>query len=1046
MTPLNEVQFVGNVKSWIDQICRTEGPDFPFEKAEMEDYPSGKRTRKDLVLFNREGKKVLSGEVKLPDRMDGRTPYDSDLIEDAHIKASTDGIDYFFTWNVNSFVLWQTYKAGTPLADRRVFGQDWFEYRDSEHLRRPEAEEGIKARLREFLRFFAEILSDKRPFPLLALDKRFIHVLKRALDGPQNHSRTAIARRAEEDKRFLRQVERWVRDNLGTEFRREDQDLLVETAARFSCYVLTIKILFYDALCRQYEELPKLAVSSSTKAEQLERKFEKAFRHAEEVSGDYETVFHGDEFGNCLPLLNDVVVDDWRRLIKQVDDYDFTSIPYDIIGSIFEGLISPVERHRNGQHYTKSEIVDLINAFCIRNAADVVIDPACGGGTFLVRAYARKQWLEKKEKKNRTHENRLCEIYGTDVSIYPAHLTVVSLATRDLGSEANYPRIANDDFFHIRRGVKAFPAGVERKGKLAKVIPAALNQVDAIVGNPPYVRQEFIDARHKRTYAATVLQEWPDFKPSGRSDLHVYFWPHASSFLPDDKGYFGFLTSSSWLDVEYGFALQRWILENFCIEAILESSVEPWFSDARVATAVTVLRREPALKKRMDNLVRFVQVRRPLEEIYTNIEVGDDRLDAAEKLRVRILETKRNSETADWRIRVVRQRDLIEGPDKENPSHHRGGKWGIPLRAPDIYFELMDRFGDKFIPLKEQAEVRFGVKTGCDAFFFPRDITDEVVGKLDDAELKKRYGISKKDTKKIRICKAGDGSVHTIEAEFLEPVIATVMELDSPVVNDSLLEHHVLLVSKPKSQLRGTQVLKYLRYGETHPMGSREKSPVHEKETVAARTSEQRFWYDITDGPRPRLCWPKAHQYKHTVSRNPKRWILNCRLYAVDPKEGIDDVLLQGALLSTITILMKFLYGRSTGREGNLDTMVSDVQAMPVLDLRGLDQPSMRRISDALKVLVTQKTENIASEAASGVRRKLDDAVLMALGATVESDRNRLIDTLYSSLTEQVAETRRLELIAQKNRLKAARGGESTPDTTVNSVWKIPDETDEAEA
>jgi hypothetical protein len=120
MNPLHEVQFVGNVKSWIDEICRAEGSDFPFAKAEMEDYPSGKRTRKDLVLFDRAGKKVLSGEVKLPDRVDGRTPYDSELVEDAHQKASIDGIDYFFTWNVNSFVLWQTYKPGTPLADHRV--------------------------------------------------------------------------------------------------------------------------------------------------------------------------------------------------------------------------------------------------------------------------------------------------------------------------------------------------------------------------------------------------------------------------------------------------------------------------------------------------------------------------------------------------------------------------------------------------------------------------------------------------------------------------------------------------------------------------------------------------------------------------------------------------------------------------------------------------------------------------------------------------------------------------------------------------------------
>jgi hypothetical protein len=45
------------------------------------------------------------------------------------------------------------------------------------------------------------------------------------------------------------------------------------------------------------------------------------------------------------------------------------------------------------------------------------------------------------------------------------------------------------------------------------------------------------------------------------------------------------------------------------------------------------------------------------------------------------------------------------------------GKWGRFLRAPDLYFELMRRFRDHFVRLGEIAEVRFGVKSGCDAFF-----------------------------------------------------------------------------------------------------------------------------------------------------------------------------------------------------------------------------------------------------------------------------------------------------------------------------------------
>src|SRR5208337_2990561 len=52
-----------------------------------------------------------------------------------------------------------------------------------------------------------------------------------------------------------------------------------------------------------------------------------------------------------------------------------------------------------------------------------------------------------------------------------------------------------------------------------------------------------------------------------------------------------------------------------------------------------------------------------------------------------------------------------------------GGKWGKYLRAPNFYFRVMERYGRGFVPLGEIATIRFGVKSGCDAFFMPRDVS-----------------------------------------------------------------------------------------------------------------------------------------------------------------------------------------------------------------------------------------------------------------------------------------------------------------------------------
>src|SRR3972149_8028570 len=138
MSTLNEVQFVAEVKSWVDEICRSKDASFPFAKAEIEVRSKGKRERRDFVLLNHRGEKVLTGEVKLPDRPDGRNPYAEELVLDAQEKANAVGADYFFTWNVNRMVLWKTFVAGLPVADRSIDFFGWASVRNSDELSRPE--------------------------------------------------------------------------------------------------------------------------------------------------------------------------------------------------------------------------------------------------------------------------------------------------------------------------------------------------------------------------------------------------------------------------------------------------------------------------------------------------------------------------------------------------------------------------------------------------------------------------------------------------------------------------------------------------------------------------------------------------------------------------------------------------------------------------------------------------------------------------------------------------------------------------------------------
>jgi hypothetical protein len=105
----------------------------------------------------------------------------------------------------------------------------------------------------------------------------------------------------------------------------------------------------------------------------------------------------------------------------------------------------------------------------------------------------------------------------------------------------------------------------ESAGKLV------LDDLDAVVGNPPYIRQEELPRPYKDQIETIFRSEWPgQTLPSGRSDIYVYFFTHGAALIKAG-GYLGFVTSIGWLDTDYGFRLQEFLLKNFCIIAVIES-------------------------------------------------------------------------------------------------------------------------------------------------------------------------------------------------------------------------------------------------------------------------------------------------------------------------------------------------------------------------------------------------------------------------------------------------------------------------------------------
>ena len=1092
---MNEWEFTADVASWLNAIL-TRDRGLPFSQAKCEQQTKGSAKRRDLTLLDQSQGPVLTGEVKLPYQEDGGTPYISRVVTDARRKAQRAGAKFFFTWNVNEFVLWETAPSKTSWQDQNY--KSWYVanvHREGQ-LEHPMVLDTIKDWLVVFLNDFAKILLGTIPIGHKLPDEKFIEALDSSLRMPINLNLDELCARYKKAP-FRAKLDQWMREEQGWIIY-DDPDGVqenLERAARFACYGLVNKLVFYEALLKRYGvKMDRVSAPTHiTEGEELRLHLESYFAQAKRVTGDYETVFGEthQSVGNLIPFYANGAVVHWRQLIEQIHLFDFSKLDYEVIGNMCERLLSPEERHKYGQFYTRVEVVDLINSFCIRTGNECVMDPACGGGTFLVRAYARKRELSPERK----HGQLLKDIFGVDISNFATHMTTINLATRDLIDDENYPQIARSDFFNVE-AQKAFlklPTRMKTKGLGADghrdvEVPA----LDAVVGNPPYVRQEDIpkSAGGKnpppgtKDYYRLLANREAGANLSARSDVHCYFWPHASSFLKPD-GYLCLITSSQWLDVEYGFRLQDWILQNFEVISILESIDEPWFVGARVATAVTILRRQADVGKRMDNMIRFVQLRRPIAEILAHDGTTAGAVGSADAFRDEILGIHQNTSNERYRARLVPQGDLwtegvrlgvMMGKSQENTtdgedadlSHRQyyGGKWGVFLRAPDLWFKLVDDYGSRLAPLGNIAEVRFGVKSGKDCFFFPINCSEQCLADYHDpTEFEATYGVPRKWVEigkvKLVLCGEGRGEIRPIEAEYLEPEVHSLMEVDGFTVAPEDCSRLILLVSEGRNKLKGKHVLDYIQWGE--------KQGYHKGSTVAARASENHEWYDLTGHRRGELFWPKAQQYKHAVPINDNNLQCNCNLYDIHLPSTVDLSVMAGVLNSSLAILSKFQYGRPVGVEGNLKTEVVDVNMMLVPDPTKATPAARQKVAEAFEkmkgrkalFLLSERRLRLMSYRARGReaeleqlsdlseldmpdRLELDDAVLQLMGIKSKKVRDAFIGELYAYLREFFEWTRQKEEKAIVNKNKSKRRGPARPEEVAAQIHKEILDTDPA--
>lgn len=1048
MAQTNEWSWTADVKSHIDALAASR-PNLPFSGAKVEAPSSG--VRRDLTLLDRSNRPVLTGEIKLPYRSDGLSPQLDSVVLNAVRKARDAKCEYFFTWNVNEFVLWRTFPDGTLRSQReyRVFNVlPTMPVRDENHLMQAATRDTINGWLDKFITLFAGLLHDPESLSQKQPGDAFVDFLESSLAQPILFTFDALQARYT-DSRFRREFDEWARVTQAWIVSTDPEAIRQahENAAKYACYVLVNKLVFYEVLLKRHAgNLQKIQIASSVRtADELRTRLEYYFAKARDVTHDYQTVFGADhrELGSRIPFYSDASVAHWRGIVDEIHQFDFSALDYEVIGSIFERLISPEERRKHGQFYTRVEVVDLINSFCMRTGGESVLDPACGGGTFLVRAYARQRDLQP----GLDHSRRLSHLYGVDRSDFAAHLTTINLAVRDLVDAANFPRVRRSDFFDVlpQNPFVELPDALPGPSP-APMIQVPLKQVDTVVGNPPYV--VYKDVPRREAYSRLVSKEWPGYKPHATSDLYVYFWLHAARLL-QQGGRIGFLTANQWLDVEYGHTLQRWMLDNFKVEALIQSDVEPWFDAARVNTVVTTLVREQNQAARAANIVRFVRLHRALSEIVVSDGTTAGLLQAVDGFRDRIMATTVDFSDEDMTIVVVRQSGLYAAgvetgrvlrasgqlKGKSEPGSYWGSRWGEHLRTVPVLSSLISETGSRWCFLVERTKVSRGLTTGADDFFYLRDRTEETL-RLSPNEIMAAVGVDRGEltSGRLRVVESGK-ELHLVEPEYLRPLFKTPRGHIRFQVQNSDTTHHVLWVNRQKPDLSRTHVAEYIAWGE--------RNNFNLAEMCKQRAASGRNWYDVTKEGIGEIFLSKRIQYRHVVPLNRGSLCGNQSSYLISPGPGVDAQLYAAILNSTWALLSLLQASHPVGTEATLEVTVRDAELLRIPDPNFADDRVKTKLIDAFTDMSSREALYFVAEARRRKdsvsatrddtevgqldRRALDEAVLELLGITDAAIRGELIDSAYEQIDAAFDAARGKEETSIINKQTAGRRQSKTP-------------------
>ncbi len=250
----------------------------------------------------------------------------------------------------------------------------------------------------------------------------------------------------------------------------------------------------------------------------------------------------------------------------------------------------------NRQKKTKKELLGKLDKYREWLLELTICDPACGSGAFLnqaleflieehtyvdeLQAKLLDQPLVIPDIENQILENNL---FGVDINEESVEIAKLSLWLRTAQKGRKLTSLNN----HIKCGNSLIDnpevAG-DKAFKWEKEFPAvfANGGFDVVIGNPPYVRVEFISGEEVKYYKSTYKSA------TGKFDLSSLFIESSVRILKD-KGVYSVITSYQFIHTNSGIGLRKFLVENAKTIIRKFSSESQVFEGATTYAAIIIL-------------------------------------------------------------------------------------------------------------------------------------------------------------------------------------------------------------------------------------------------------------------------------------------------------------------------------------------------------------------------------------------------------------------------------------------------------------------------